>query len=166
MPDSPIVVVSCVDAHFLPYVGAVATSMGRSTSTPVDYIVFYDGPESDDTKALDGFVAGPVRITLRRAPEWIDRYGIVEGYPAVTLLRLRLQDALPTIDNVTYLDADVLVLRDIAELAKIELGDSPIAAAADRAYELSKLAAARPSGVALPYDAERCIAAAMHRSAS
>lgn len=159
LPGAPIVVVSCVDANFLPYVGPVATSIARSASRPIDYTVFYDGPESDDAKALDGFTAGPVRITLRRAPEWIERYGQVEGYPAVALLRLRLQDELPAINEIIYLDADVLVLRDIAELAKVELGDAPIAAAADRAYELAALAAPRPGSLSRPYDAQRCIAA-------
>jgi lipopolysaccharide biosynthesis glycosyltransferase len=159
LPGAPITVVSCVDANFLPYVGPVATSIARSASRPIDYTVFYDGPESDDAKALDGFVAGPVRVTLRRAPDWIERYGEVDGYPAVALLRLRLHDEMPGVNEVIYLDADVLVLRDIAELADMELGDAPIAAAADRAYELAELAAPRPGSVARPYDAQRCIAA-------
>jgi lipopolysaccharide biosynthesis glycosyltransferase len=159
MAVAPIVVVSCVDASFLPYVGVVATSIANAASRAVDYLVFYEGPESDDTEALDGFAAGPVRVTLRRAPDWIDRYGKVNAYPAVALLRLRLQDALPGIDEVVYLDADVLVLRDIAELAKIALGDAPIAAVADRAYQLSGLAASRASGPSRPYDLARCVAA-------
>ena len=159
MSQKPIVVVSCVDATFLPYIGAVATSMAHFASAPVNYLVFYDGPESADAEALDNFIAGPVRITLRRAPEWIARYGRVEGYPAVALLRLRLQDELMALDDVIYLDADVLVLRDIVELAKIELGDAPIAAAVDRAYQLSSLATRPAEAIARPYDADRCIAA-------
>jgi lipopolysaccharide biosynthesis glycosyltransferase len=159
MSDSPIVVVSCVDASFLPYVGPVATSMANSASRAVDYLVFYDGPESEDTEALEGFVVGPVRVALRRAPSWINHYGKINAYPAVSLLRLRLQDELPEIDEVIYLDADVLVLRDIAELAMIELGDAPIAAAADRAYQLSELASPSAGGLSPPYDLARCVAA-------
>jgi len=158
MSASPIMVVSCADAKFLPYVGAVAASIGRSTSAPVDYLVFYDGPESVDTEALDGFAIGSVRVTLRRAPDWIARYGTVDGYPPVTVLRLRLQDELPELDSIIYLDGDVLVRRDLSDLAKVEMGDAPIAAVVDRAYQLSPRAVARPVDTSPAYDAQRCIA--------
>jgi lipopolysaccharide biosynthesis glycosyltransferase len=145
-----------VDANFLPYVGVVAASMARTASLPVDYIVFHDGPASRDAEALDGYTVGRLRVSLRPASRWAERYGDVGGLPPIALLRLRLQDELPTVDEIIYLDSDLLVLRDIKDLADFDLNGSPIAAAADAAYQPSQLATPRADGSTPPYDLERC----------
>lgn len=52
-------------------------------------------------------------------------------YPQVAWYRVLLPDLLPDLDRVLYLDADTLVMQDIAPLWRIDLGDFPLAAIED-----------------------------------
>jgi lipopolysaccharide biosynthesis glycosyltransferase len=129
----PIVVASTADANFLPYVGVVAASMARfaSPDRPIDYRVFYSGPESAETKALDGCRMGPVTIRLVEAPADFERFQGRSRMGVATLLRLRLADVVRDVDRLLFLDVDLLVRADIGELYDAELGGRPIGGVVD-----------------------------------
>lgn len=48
-----------------------------------------------------------------------------------TLMRLNLPNILPDVERVIYLDGDIVVLKDLAELYSLELGDCLLAAVRD-----------------------------------
>jgi lipopolysaccharide biosynthesis glycosyltransferase len=137
VPDAssgPIVVASCVDRGFLPFVEVVATSIAASADPgrPVHYHVVYDGPENWLSRRLRAFRAGPVSVHLHvMANPWRD-FGTINGFPPSTLLRLSLEDALPdAVERLIYLDVDLIVERDLAPLFDLPLGSRGLGAAID-----------------------------------
>lgn len=137
MPDAssgPIVVASCVDAGYLPFVEVLAASIAASADPgrPVDYHVLYDGSESWLTRRLRAFSAGPVRVHLQlMANPWHD-FGTINGFPPSTLLRLSLEDALPeAVERLIYLDVDLIVERDLGPLFDLPLRGRGLGAALD-----------------------------------
>jgi lipopolysaccharide biosynthesis glycosyltransferase len=126
-------IASSVDENFLPFVGPVATSMGyfARADRPIDYRVFYDGPQTPTSQALDGFRAGPVTVRLVPAPEQFRIYQGRSKMGVPTLVRLAADQALPDLDRVVFIDVDVLVRSDIGELFDIDMGHAPYAASVD-----------------------------------
>lgn len=58
-----------------------------------------------------------------------------------TYLRLLIPDLLPDEDRVVYMDCDMVVTTDLSLLAKVELGDAPLAAVACPGPDHRELAA-------------------------
>lgn len=132
--QSAISVASSVDAAFLPMIEVVATSIAASASSgrPVDYHVFYDGPETWMTRRLEGWRRGVVRLHLHRQPNRWKHFGTVAGFPPSSLNRLSLPDVLADLRRVIYLDADLLVEADLGALFDTPLHGRPLGAARDR----------------------------------
>lgn len=132
---APIIVASTVDQGFLPLIEVVATSIALSARSgrPIDYHVFYDGPDSVVARRLESWRSGDVRVHLHRVANELNRYGTIGGFPPSALLRLTLPQLLPDISRLVYLDADVIVQGDIAELFDTDLGGLPVASTVDRA---------------------------------
>lgn len=128
-----ITVASTVDAGFLPYAGVVAASMARfaDPGRPIDYRVFYAGPDNADRKALDGAKVGPVTLRVLDAPAIVDRYRGRSVMGTATLVRVLAAELMPDADRALFLDADLLVLDDIAALFDAELGGRPLGAVVD-----------------------------------
>lgn len=128
-----ITVASSVDAGFLPYVGPVATSMARfaKSGRPIDYRVFYAGPPSSDTKALDGYRVGPVTVRLLDAPTEVEKYRGRSVMGTETLVRMMAGELMPDLDRAVFLDVDLLLLADIAGLFDADLGGCPLGAVVD-----------------------------------
>jgi lipopolysaccharide biosynthesis glycosyltransferase len=138
VPDAssgPIVVASCVDRVFLPFVEVVATSIAASANhdRPVDYHVLYDGPESWLTRRLRAFSAGPVRVHLHVIANPWREFGTINGFPPSALLRLSLEDTLPdSVERLIYLDVDLIVECDLGPLFDLPLNGRGLGAAIDR----------------------------------
>lgn len=83
---------------------------------------------------LHGPLAPWRRVRLRRARLHRIAERRVAGLPvdgyftAAMWYRILLPELLPGSDRVLYLDADTLVLDDLAPLAELDLGDAPVAA--------------------------------------
>ena len=67
---------------------------------------------------------------------------------SIAYARLRLPELLPQTSRVLYLDADLVVLRDVAELFACPLGGAPIAACPDLNIAWRREAGRRPAAVA------------------
>ncbi|MEO6395175.1 MAG: glycosyltransferase family 8 protein [Devosia sp.] len=129
----PVTIASSVDAAFLPFVGPVAASIGAyaSPDRPIDYRVFYSGPESAASKALDGYRAGPLTVRLIPAPERFEAYRGRSVMGTATLVRLAAPELMADLDRVVFIDVDLVVLADIGALADVDLAGNPMAAAID-----------------------------------
>jgi len=78
---------------------------------------------------------GEVIRFIRVPPTRLAGIRLPNDLPAATLSRLLIPELLdPGITRVVYLDADVLVRRDLSALFRIELGDTIVAAARDFEY--------------------------------
>lgn len=131
---APIVVASAVDRNFLPMIEVVATSIAATVKTdrPVEYHVLYMGPATRLSRRLRGWQRGAVTIHLHPFANPWDRFGRVSGLPPSTLGRFSLPDVLADKSRVIYLDSDVVVEADLADLFDAPLDGRPVGAVIDR----------------------------------
>lgn len=64
-------------------------------------------------------------------PYWVKELPSVKKWTPGTLMRLYLPELLPNADKIVYIDCDMVVLTDIAQLYSIQLGESLFAACKD-----------------------------------
>lgn len=128
--SEPIVVVSMVDDAYLPFAAVVAQSIAANAAPgrAIDYHVFHAGTDRAAADTLAAFHPGEVRIVVHRIDNPLERFGFVGYLSASTLMRLLLPELMPEHQRIIYLDVDLMVLGDIAELAATDLHGNAMAA--------------------------------------
>ena len=71
-----------------------------------------------------------VNVTIR-AMRLGDNLGIRDYYTKTTYFRLLLPNLYPNLDKILYLDADIVILEDVANLYNIDIGDNLLGASPD-----------------------------------
>ncbi|MGZ8347009.1 MAG: glycosyltransferase family 8 protein [Allosphingosinicella sp.] len=135
MPAGPIEVALCFDDH-LALPGAVAIlSLLRSREAPVRVHVLAD-PDSRAAPILRA-MADRHDTEIRIVEVSDDRLAGCDsasdyGRPSIaTYRRLLLADLLPDVDRLIYLDADLMVRRDLTDLWNVDFSGAPLAAVRD-----------------------------------
>jgi lipopolysaccharide biosynthesis glycosyltransferase len=128
-----IAVCTALDAGYLPLVLVVATSIAASASptSRVVFHVFYDGPDSRFVRQVERWRHPQVEIVLHRLPNPYAHFGTIGGLPPSTLFRLVVPEGLPQLDRAIYLDCDLIVEADLADLFHTPLNGKPIGAVVD-----------------------------------
>ncbi|MCH9853170.1 MAG: hypothetical protein K0U45_06660 [Alphaproteobacteria bacterium] len=117
------------DANIADYVPALINSIEANTSCATRYIMLVRDLPDDKIK--------PIEKACKQAPiQWIamDKFLKGEtlnwyGYITISALdRLFLPELLSDIDKILYLDIDMIVQGDVAELYQTELCNAPLAA--------------------------------------
>jgi lipopolysaccharide biosynthesis glycosyltransferase len=133
--DAVEVATSC-DRAYLPYAAALAGSIARSRAagTAVRLMVLHAGVTQDEQRRL---AAGAPGIDIHWAGMSRERYEQA-GLPTDALVltphyfRCLLPDVLgPDVRRALYLDADMIVLADLAGLSATDLGGLPVGAVQD-----------------------------------
>lgn len=129
-------VLFCADSNYFQHLAAAAVSLLENTRWPRVHIhvLSCDADGASEKKlreTLDRYPAA--RLSLVRVDDarlgtlFVDKHLTKESY-----LRFLAPDLLPsTVSKVIYLDCDLVVLGDVAELWEVDLGSAPLAAAAD-----------------------------------
>jgi len=103
---------------------------------------------SREQQALRFFIVldGSMELAQRKLADWTVRPGHLQvlptenrfaprqqtaHVPTVSLFRTQLAELLPQLERVLYLDADIIVRRDIAELYRSDLDGMPVGGVAD-----------------------------------
>lgn len=103
-------------------------------NAPFDFHIFSDGiTEKTRNKILDSLPAGSASI------RWIEvdmkpfrEFSTIAHISRITFARFLIPDVFPeTVSKVLYLDADILVLDDIAPLCRMELNGALLGAVTD-----------------------------------
>jgi lipopolysaccharide biosynthesis glycosyltransferase len=129
-------VVCCFDTHFQTAFAALALSIDRHASCNVVIHAIHDGPVE-----LADFVARRLKkskIVFHDGAAIANRFQSAGRQTRVTFVRLFLPDFLAGVSKVLYLDADIVVRRDLAPLFDAGPVQTPVAAALD--YPLRFLA--------------------------
>jgi lipopolysaccharide biosynthesis glycosyltransferase len=93
---------------------------------------FHSDPISLDPVHFTGFNSARFELRLQQIENRFDGPAPWPSYlTAATLLRLQLPSVLKAVDKVIYLDSDLIVLKDIAELYDTDLSALPLAACLD-----------------------------------
>src|SRR5207253_2672563 len=72
-----------------------------------------------------------LRFDVQLVPEDLSHLPTVEPYTSAVYLSLPVADLLPEARRIVYLDVDLVVLQDVAELLRVDLVGSPLAAVQD-----------------------------------
>ncbi len=133
-PDR-IAVALCIDRAFFPHaVTTVASLLNSSQSLGLDVHIFHSGDDPSCAATIRALFARRLSDTCRFVPIDLDRFS---GFPVSTAIsagtyaRLLLPYLMPEHDRVLYLDADLVVLADLADLWRLDLGGRAAAAVPD-----------------------------------
>ena len=135
-PLIPVVFAS--DNNYVPMLTTTIYSALRNASTEYHYdvVVLHKDIFGDNQAQMRSFLAQFDNATLRfcDVSQIIDQYELTTNNPHIsveTYYRFLIQKLLPYYNKVLYLDSDLIVKGDIAELYNTELGDNLLAAAHD-----------------------------------
>lgn len=125
---SLINVAFAVDTNNLDQVGVVIASILAHATRPAElgFFILLDGPAAIAEQKIAGWAVRPPNLTV--VPfDGSFAARVPRGHVSTAaLLRTHLPKALPDLDRVVYLDADVIVRHDIAELFAADLGGKPM----------------------------------------
>lgn len=138
-PIIPVVLAS--DNNYVPMLTTTMYSMLANASTAYRYdITVLERDISGDNQAqMRAFFGQYDNVNLRfyNVSHIVDSYKLGtsnEHISVETYYRFLIQDVLPFYDKVLYLDSDLIVKGDVAELYGVELGTNLLAAAHDIDY--------------------------------
>jgi len=136
--SGPLAVVTGADEGYAPHLAAMLHSLVQNATSDrrLRLYVFDGGIEPESRRRLTDLAQsgeGAVEVTwLRPSPSAFADLPTLPYISAVTYYRLLIPDLLPsTLDRALYLDADVIVERDVSALWALDLGDDAVAAAPD-----------------------------------
>ncbi|MCR5421603.1 MAG: glycosyltransferase family 8 protein [Lachnospiraceae bacterium] len=127
-----IPIVFATDEHYIPYCGVAISSLIRNCNDHDIYKIYvlYDKLKEKDIYRLENLSAKNVIINCCCVHDHINNLHVSE-YNHLTIAsayRLVIPDILESYDKVVYLDSDIVVNVDIAELYKYDIGENIIGA--------------------------------------
>lgn len=136
------VAVSC-NEYYMPILGVMLHSLLENGSPDhgYDILVLRNKPEfdTDTMKRYIGMQKRMVSSYTNASIRFLDISGLLEGkdfyvrgnFTPETYFRLFLPQALKNYEKILYLDADIVVCHDVAELYDLDLGDMLLGAVRD-----------------------------------
>lgn len=129
--QAPVHIALSADEGYASYLCVAIDSVMRNSASPIQFHVLTRGFKKETADKIgEHFRSERCEIDFLPCDD-ID-YGEVGGkYPRITVStmdRLLLPELLSTTRRVVYLDTDILVLGDVAELFRTEMNGRPIAA--------------------------------------
>ena len=131
----PIILTS--SAYYVPYMAITIASIIQHASKEngYDFLIFGNNISDEEKSKIHSISNDASNVSIRfvQIEDALAKmnYNFREGYSVESFYRVILMDLLPKYDKILYLDSDVVVIKDIAQLYSIDLGDNLVAAAPD-----------------------------------
>jgi len=125
------------DDGYIPFLAVALESLIDNSSRENYYLikVLYTNITEENQKKIKKYERENVNIEFVDLNYYInkvkDKLYTRDYYSKTTYFRLFIPELYPQYDKVLYLDSDIVILSDIAELYNIDMGDNLIAAAPD-----------------------------------
>ncbi|TPF92101.1 DUF4422 domain-containing protein [Bifidobacterium sp. UTBIF-78] len=140
-PERIVPVIFAADDNYAPQLATTIYSAmsNADTSRHYDVVVLQRNISWDKQERMRAFFSRFPNMTLRftNVDRMITGYNLTtnnEHISVETYYRFLIQQVLPFYDKVLYLDSDIIITGDIAELYDTELGDNLLAAVHDVDY--------------------------------
>lgn len=136
--DREIPIFFSCDDNYIPYLDVAISSLSQNASEDYEYriIVLNTGLNEENIRFVKKNERAGLKIDFLNISEELksikSRFKNVYHFSIATYYRLFISSLFPQYDKVIYLDCDLVVLGDISELYRIELGDNVLAAARDQ----------------------------------
>lgn len=133
---NPVPVVLAANQKYVPILFTCAQSIVNHTSDERQYeiYIFHTDIETESQRIfLEKLRRSNVHITFINVTKRVSGYRLEakEHITTETFYRFLILDILKVYPKVLYLDCDMIIMRDVAELYDIELGDNLLGAALD-----------------------------------
>ena len=134
-----------VDDGYVPFLAVALESLIRNSSKNYYYAIkiLYTDIEERNKKKIAKYERDNVKIEFVDLNYYIeevkDKLYTRDYYTNTTYFRLFIPNLYPQYDKVLYLDSDIVVLGDIADLYNVEIGDNLVAAAPDDVIQSSNI---------------------------
>ena len=135
----PIPVFFAVDECYMPFLAVALTSIKKYANAERDYEIHILCTGIDETvcKPILDMQTENIKISFVNIADKAKQiHGVMrcrDYYTSAIYFRLFIPDLFPQFDKAIYLDCDVVLLEDIANLYDIQIGDNYIGAVADQA---------------------------------
>ena len=146
-----------VDDGYMPFLAVTLQSLVENASTDYYYLIkiLYTNISEDNKERIKKYERENVNIEYVDLNNYIgtikDKLYTRDYYSKTTYFRLFIPNLYPQYDKVLYLDCDIVLLRDVAELFNIDIGDNLVGAAPDdviQTYEVFQEYVEKVVGVA------------------
>lgn len=146
-----------VDDGYMPFLAVTLQSLVENASTDYYYLIkiLYTNISEDNKERIKKYERENVNIEFVDLNYYIgtikDKLYTRDYYSKTTYFRLFIPNLYPQYDKVLYLDCDIVLLRDVAELFNIDIGDNLVGAAPDdviQTYEVFQEYVEKVVGVA------------------
>lgn len=133
----PVTLVLSANDFYVPYMGTLLESIAENASETRQYdvIVLHRDISERNQVVLRRMMPGNFSLrffnTTRFMVDYNDKLFLHGHFRIETYFRLLMQDILPEYDKALYLDSDMVVNRDIAELFDVDVDGYLLAAVAD-----------------------------------
>lgn len=130
------IIFSCSEQYAAYVAGTVRSIIAHSSEEHnYDLIFLHTGITENSQRQLQVMVSEHTNFSIRffNVERFIQPYQLTlnSHFTVETFYRLLLPQLLPNYDKVIYLDSDLMVLHDVAELFAIDIGDHLLAATID-----------------------------------
>ena len=126
-----------VDDNYIPFLGVALKSLIENSSKEYKYTikVLYTSVKESNMNRIKKYNSNNVDIEFvdldTKVNEISHKLYTRDYFSKTTYYRLLIPDLYPEYKKVLYLDSDIVILKDIAELYNIDLKDNLLAAAPD-----------------------------------
>lgn len=137
-------IVFCLDNNYIPYCATtIASVIDNDQEEEITFHLFVDGISDVNRKSLQEWISGiegkNIKFYELSEDDFRD-FPVGDAYiNLTTYFRLVIQDKLPDIDKVIYLDCDTIVNGSLKELWNTEMGDYAVAGVRDRVNDSIRL---------------------------
>mgnify|MGYP003306609598 CR=1 FL=1 len=126
-----------VDDGYMPFLAVTLQSLVDNSSAEYYYLIkiLYTNISEVSKEKIKKYERENVNIEFVDLNYYIgtikDKLYTRDYYSKTTYFRLFIPNLYPQYDKALYLDCDIVLLRDVAELFNIDMGDNLVAAAPD-----------------------------------
>ena len=141
MNKKQIPVFFAVDDGYIPFLAVALQSLLDTSSKDNMYLIkiLYNNISKNNIKSIKKFERDNINIefiNITNHMEMIsEKLYTRDYYSKSTYFRLFIADLFPEYDKALYLDGDITILTDIAELYNIDIGDNLVGAVPDGAVQ-------------------------------
>ena len=142
MDKQVIPVFFAVDDGYMPFLAVVMQSLIDNSSKDYIYdlkILYTKISDENQSKIKNRYESDNIKIEFvdlnQYLEKFFDKFYTRDYYSKTTYYRLFIPDLYPQFDKAIYLDSDMAVLTDVANLYNIDLGTNLVGAATDGAVQ-------------------------------
>lgn len=138
-------IVFAVDDRYIPFLAVAIQSLVDHSSKDNYYSIkiLHTDVSEKNKKKIEKYISENISIEFVDLNYYLekikDKLYTRDYYTNTTYFRLFLPELYPQYNKVLYLDSDIVILDDIANLYKINMGDSLVAAAPDDIIQNNKV---------------------------